>query len=52
MRPDGVAYKYDWDLTNSDGEPVASGIYMMQVRARDLKTDARAVITKKIAIIR
>ncbi|MBI4217714.1 MAG: fibronectin type III domain-containing protein, partial [Elusimicrobia bacterium] len=52
MKNVGTIYQYDWDLTNSNGHAVSAGIYFLQVRARDLKTNETAVVNKKIAIIR
>lgn len=52
MKSDGTVYTYEWDLTNKDREAVASGVYLMQVRARNTKTDEKTTVIKKIAIVR
>jgi len=45
-------WEYGWDLTNSDGARVASGVYLFQVRVKDKKTGEYAHVTKKLAVVR
>ncbi|MBN1824380.1 MAG: fibronectin type III domain-containing protein [Endomicrobiales bacterium] len=45
-------YEYVWDMTNSEGQNVASGVYIYQVKVRNLATGDYAFVTKKLAIIK
>lgn len=48
----GTTAEYRWDLTNNDGQRVASGVYVYQVRVKNKKTGDFAHVTKKLAVIR
>jgi len=49
---DANIWEYAWDLTNSDGDKVASAVYLFQVRVKDKKTGEYANVTKKLAVVR
>jgi parallel beta-helix repeat protein len=44
--------EYNWNLRNSAGSPVASGVYLVQVKVKDKNTGETSNATKKLAVIR
>jgi hypothetical protein len=44
-------YHADWDLTNSRGEGVASGVYIFSVKVRG-GNNQTALVTKKLAVVK
>lgn len=48
----GAEVSWTWDLTNSRGQAVASGVYLVQVKVVDAAAGRRAVVTKKLAVVR
>jgi len=43
---------WNWNLTNSHGASVASGIYFVRVKVVDASSGRRAAVTKKLAVVR
>ncbi len=50
--PTPGVYHADWDLTNSRGEPVASGVYLFLVKVKNPVTGEVARTVKKVAVVR
>ncbi|HRY29866.1 MAG TPA: fibronectin type III domain-containing protein, partial [Elusimicrobiota bacterium] len=48
----GAEVSWTWDLSNAQGEPLASGVYLVQVKVHDPATNRRTGIIKKLAVIR
>ncbi|TBR21280.1 T9SS type A sorting domain-containing protein [bacterium] len=47
----GGVYHADWDLTNEDGESVASGVYLFMVKVKGNNGQSGKVV-KKLAVVR
>jgi hypothetical protein len=45
-------YHYKWDLTNSSGRDVASGVYFMMVKIKGGSENQSAKVIKKVAVVR
>ncbi|MBI4422789.1 MAG: hypothetical protein HY554_03630, partial [Elusimicrobia bacterium] len=45
-------YHARWDLANSRGEPVASGVYLFMVKVRGGSEQQTAKVVKKLAVVR
>lgn len=45
-------YHYVWDLTNSSGRNVASGVYFMMVKIKGGSENQSAKVIKKVAVVR
>ena len=45
-------YHADWDLTNGQGQSVASGVYLFMVKVKNPVSNQTAKIVKKVAVIR
>jgi len=48
----GAEVTWNWDLRNTQGEPVASGIYLVHVKVHDPATNRRAGVIKKLAVVK
>ncbi|MFH1282613.1 MAG: FG-GAP-like repeat-containing protein [bacterium] len=48
----GNEYSYEWNLTNSGGEEVASGVYLYQIKVKNKDTQEKTTVIKKIAVIK
>ena len=45
-------YRVDWDLNNSRGQAVASGVYSVMVKIRGGSENQTAKVIKKVAVVR
>jgi hypothetical protein len=50
--PDNLTYYAKWDLTNSSGQNVASGVYLMMVKVKGGSGAQMGKVIKKIAVVR
>jgi hypothetical protein len=48
----GAEVSWNWDLTNAQGEPVASGVYLVHVKVLDPVNNRRAGVVKKLAVLK
>jgi flagellar hook assembly protein FlgD len=52
LQADQLTYHAPWDLTNSRGQAVASGVYLVMVKVNDGTGNPLAKVVKKVAVIR